>query len=356
MKYKIQNLIRDIILSNIVGARHAVPLLLILTIGCSLFGIGDDKSLVLNGTIEADDILVGSKIGGRVMEVLVKEGDIVKEDNVMIRLDDAELIARRDQTLASFKQAEERVKQREAYLQLVLSGNREQEIERAKADWESVKAKLDLAIKDEERYKALYEKGVISRQQRDNAVNQVIVLTKEATSAKKTYDLMKSGFRKEEIAQAQADLTQAKAALKQSISAVREVDTQLKEMTIRAPMDAVVEVCDLFPGDLLGVNQSAITLILPNRLWIRVYIPENYLGYMKENAKVEVKVDSFPKETFYGYVEQINRKAEFTPRNIQSVEERVNLVFGVKVRLDNSSGKLRAGMSADVTFPEVRKL
>ena len=77
---------------------------------------------------------------------------------------------------------------------------------------------------------------------------------------------------------------------------------------------------------------------------------------MKENAKVEVKVDSFPEETFYGYVEQINRKAEFTPRNIQSVEERVNLVFGIKVRLDNSSGKLRAGMSADVTFPDVKKM
>lgn len=312
--------------------------------------------MTLNGTIEADDILVGSKIGGRVMEVLVKEGDIVKEDEVIIRLDDAELIARRDQTLASIKQAEERVKEREAYLQLVISGNREQEIERAKADWEAVKAKLDLAIKDEERYKALYEKGVVSRQQRDNAVNQVMVLRKEATSAKKTYDLMKSGFRKEEIAQAEAELTLAKASLEQAKFSLNEIETQLEEMTIRAPKNAIVEVCDLFPGDLLGVNQSAITLILPNRLWIRIYIPENYLGYMKENAKVEVKVDSFPKDIFYGYVEQINRKAEFTPRNIQSVEERVNLVFGVKVRLDNSSGKLRAGMSADVTFPEVNKM
>lgn len=356
MKYRIQNLIRKIISRNIVGARHAVLLLLILTIGCSLFGIGDDENLILNGTIEADDILVGSKIGGRVMEVLVKEGDIVKKDDVMIRLDDAELIARRDQTLATIKQAEERLKEREAYLQLLLSGNREQEIERAKADWESVEAKLDLAIKDEERYKELYEKGVVSRQQRDNAVNQVMVLRKESTSAKETYDLMKSGFREEEIAQAQANLTQAKAGLKQSISTLSEIDTQLKEMTIQAPRDAVVEVCDLFPGDLLSANQAAITLIVPRSLWIRVYVPENYLGYIKENAEVEVRVDSFPGETFHGYVEQINRKAEFTPRNIQSVEERINLVFGVKVRLDNSSGKLRAGMSADVTFPDVKKM
>jgi multidrug resistance efflux pump len=323
--------------------------------GCSIFGIGEGKPLVLNGTIEADDILVGSKIGGRVTEVLVKEGDKVKAREVLIRLDDAELKARRDQALASIKQAEEHVKEREAYLKLVVTGNRQQEIERAKADWESVKAKLDLAIKDKERYESLYERGVVSRQQRDNAVNQVAVLKEEVASAKETYDLMKSGFRDEEIAQADADLTQAKAALQQSLSALEEADTLLKEMTIRAPIDAVVEVCDLFPGDLLGANQTAVTLILPNQLWVRVYVPENYLGYMKENEKVEVRVDSFPKETFQGYVEQINRKAEFTPRNIQSVEERVNLVFGVKVRLDNSSGRLRAGMSADVTFPDVRK-
>ncbi|HWP92826.1 MAG TPA: efflux RND transporter periplasmic adaptor subunit [Thermodesulfobacteriota bacterium] len=321
--------------------------------GCSL---GEGKPLVLNGTIEADDILVGSKIGGRVTEVLVKEGDKVKAGEVLVRLDDAELKSRREQALAGIKQAEERVKEREAYLKLVVTGNRQQEIERARAQWESVKAKLDLAIKDKERYESLYERGVVSRQQRDNAVNQVAVLKEEAASAKEKYDLMKSGFRDEEIAQAQADLTQAKAALEQSLSALEEVETQLKEMTIRAPMDALVEVCDLFPGDLLGANQTAVTLILPDRLWVRVYVPENYLGYMKENAKVEVRVDSFPKETFHGYVEQINRKAEFTPRNIQSVEERVNLVFGVKVRLDNSLGRLRAGMSADVTFPDVRKM
>jgi len=95
-------------------------MVLCLTLGCSLFGIGGDKPLVLNGTIEADDILVGSKIGGRVMEVLSEEGNIVKEGDVLIRLDDAELRARWDQTLASIKQAEERVKEWEAYLDLAI--------------------------------------------------------------------------------------------------------------------------------------------------------------------------------------------------------------------------------------------
>jgi len=348
MKYQIQNPIRNKMRRNIVVARHALPLLFILTISCSLFGIGDDKNLVLNGTIEADDILVGSKIGGRVTEVLTKEGDIVKEGDVLIRLDDAELMARREQTLASIEQSGGLVNEREANLKLLIAGNRHEEIDRAKADWESAKAKLDLARKDAERNDTLYKKGIVSRQERDNTASELNVMREEASSAKETYDLMKSGFRKEEIAQAEANLMQAKAALE-------EVDSQLGEMTIRAPKDAIVEVFDLFPGDLLGANQPAVTLILPNRVWVRVYVPENYLGFVKENEKVEVKVDSFPKETFYGFVEQINRKAEFTPRNVQSAEERVNLVFGVKVRLDNSSGKLRAGMSADVAFSEAVK-
>ncbi len=356
MKYKIQNPTRNSVTRNILCARHAVPLLFIVTIGCSIFGIGDDKNLVLNGTIEADDILVGSKIGGRVSEVLVKEGDTVREGDVLIRLDDVELRARRDQTLANIKQSEALVNEREANLKLLIAGNREEEINRAKADWESAKVKLDLALKDAARNETLYKKGIVSRQERDNTASQANVRRKETSSAKETYDLLKSGFRKEEIAQGEANLNQAESALEAAKFTLEEIDTQLKEMTVRTPKDAIVEVCDLFPGDLLGANQPAVTLILPNRLWVRVYVPENYLGFVKENEKVELKVDSFPEETFYGFVEQINRKAEFTPRNIQSAEERVNLVFGVKVRLDNSSGRLRAGMSADVTFPEVGKM
>ena len=179
------------------------------------------------------------------------------------------------------------------------------------------------------------------------------VLRTQVKSAQETYDLQKTGFRKEDITQAQANLDSAKASLNQAQHALAETETRINEMVITAPMDATVEVCSLRPGDLLNPNQSAMTLVIPDKLWVRVYAPENYLGYLKENAKVNVKVDYFDKETFPGYVEQINRKAEFTPRNIQTIEERINTVFGVKIRLDNSLGKLRAGMSADVTFPDI---
>jgi len=92
-------------------------------------------------------------------------------------------------------------------------------------------------------------------------------------------------------------------------------------------------------------------LLLLQHLWVRVYVPETWLGHIKTGQAVEVRVDSFPDRAFRGEIEQINRSAEFTPRNVQTVEERIKQVFGVKVRLPNEQDRLRAGMSADVFFP-----
>ena len=106
------------------------------------------------------------------------------------------------------------------------------------------------------------------------------------------------------------------------------------------------------PASVAGI--LTITLILPQRLWVRVYVPEPWLGLIKLNDTVRVRVDSFPGRDFSGAVEQINRKAEFTPRNVQTVEDRIKQVFGVKVQLDNKQDALRAGMSADIFFPNVK--
>jgi HlyD family secretion protein len=104
----------------------------------------------------------------------------------------------------------------------------------------------------------------------------------------------------------------------------------------------------------LPANREVATLILPERLWVRVYVPEPWLGLIKLNDTVRVRVDSFPNRDFTGVVEQVNRKAEFTPRNVQTVEDRIKQVFGVKIKLDNKEDALRAGMSADIFFPNVK--
>ena len=126
-------------------------------------------------------------------------------------------------------------------------------------------------------------------------------------------------------------------------------------MQIAAPGDCVLEVLSVKVGDVLAPNQPIATLLLTNHIWVRVFVPEPWLGQIKLDDSAKVRVDSFPGKDFTGVVEQINRAAEFTPRNVQTVDERIKQVFGVKVRLDNASNDLRAGMSADVTFPNVPK-
>ncbi len=124
-------------------------------------------------------------------------------------------------------------------------------------------------------------------------------------------------------------------------------------MKVVAPGDTVLEILSVKVGDVLAANREVATLIVPDYLWVRVYVPQPWLGQIKLNDSVRVRVDSFPNEQFQGVVEQINRQAEFTPRNVQTVEDRIRQVFGVKVRLENRDDKLRAGMSADVIFPDV---
>ena len=134
-----------------------------------------------------------------------------------------------------------------------------------------------------------------------------------------------------------------------------DIDAQLAEMQVVAPTDCVLEVLNVKVGDILvpPFNQEAATLLLANHLWVRVYVPEPWLGKIKLGEQVRVQVDSFPGQDFPGEVEQISRQAEFTPRNVQTVEDRIKQVFGVKIRLPNNDDRLRAGMAADVYFPNV---
>src|SRR5438045_6280247 len=133
-----------------------------------------------------------------------------------------------------------------------------------------------------------------------------------------------------------------------------QIETQLREMHVTAPSDCILEVLSVKVGDVLPANREVATLLLPEHLWVRVYVPEPWLGHITIGDHVRVRVDSFPNTDFDGVVEQINRQAEFTPRNVQTVEDRIRQVFGVKIRLPNNDDRLRAGMSADVYFPNVK--
>lgn len=281
---------------------------------------GDNSSF--SGTIEVDEVRIAPRYGGRVIELRAQEGDSLSARQVVAVLEAPELLARRDMIAAQLAEFE--------------AGPRPEEIAAAKAEWEAQVAQLDLARLEARRADELFAEKAISTTERDRALTQLDTLEKAAASAKSRYNLLVIGTRPERIAAARAQLA--------------EVDALIAELTVTAPTNCVLETQSVKIGDVVAPNREVATLLLIDHLWVRVFVPEPMLGHVRLNGSATVHVDAFPERDFHGTIEQIARAAEFTPRNVQTTEERVKQVFGVKVRLDNSSGDLRAGMAADVTF------
>ena len=303
----------------------AVTALTLLATGCSVDDPSRGRSV--SGTIETDEVRIASRYGGRVVKISAAEGDALQAAQPIVELDAAELRAKRDRLAAQVAEFE--------------AGPRQQEIDAAKHDWEALAAESDQARVDAKRAEELFGQKTISATEHDQAVTRASTLEKNMAAAKSRYDLLLAGTRAERLAQVRAELA--------------ETDAQLREMQIVAPSNSVLEVLSVKVGDVLAPNQALATLLLTNHLWVRVFVPEPWLGHIQLGEPVTARVDSDPGKEFSGKVEQIARAAEFTPRNVQTVGERVKQVFGIKVRLDNREGKLRAGMAADVTFPNVQK-
>ena len=262
----------------------------------------EKRSNAVSGTIEVDEVHVGPRSAGRVEKIFAQEGDQLHAGQPIVQLDAAELKARRDLAAA--------------------------QIDTAIHDADSQMAQLEFLRDDAKRQEDLLRRKVVSPNDAERAA-----------SAARAQDKI--------VNAAQMRVVQARAQL-------ADVDAQLAEMQVVAPGNSVLEVLSVKVGDVLPANREVATLLLPEHLWVRVYVPEPWLGLIKIGDTVRVRVDSFPHEDFSGTVEQVNRQAEFTPRNVQTVEDRIRQVFGVKIRLPSNNERLRAGMAADVYFPNVK--
>ncbi len=280
----------------------------------------------VSGTIEVDEVRLASRYGGRVLKLSAQEGDALTNGQPLVELEADELEADRDRAAAQLAEAE--------------AGPRQEEIAAAKADWEAQVAQWDFARAEAKRAEELFAQKAIAATEREQANMRGTSAEKAVAAAKARYDLLLAGTRPEQLTAARAQL----AAL----------DAQLRETRLSAPGDCVLETLSVKVGDVLAPNQPLATLLLPNHLWVRVFVPEPWLGHIRVGQQLRVRVDSFAGKDFAGTVEQIARAAEFTPRNVQTVDERVKQVFGVKVRLENSANELRAGMAADVFFPTMK--
>lgn len=282
--------------------RHALRAATVLVLLVFLAGCNSRKNAV-SGTIEVDEAHVGPRMAGRVEKIFAQEGDRLHEGQIIAQLEARELRARRDLAAA--------------------------QIDTAIRDTDAASAQLEFLRSDAKRQKDLLARKVVSPNDAERA-----------DSAAKTQE--------KNVEAAQMKVIQARAQL-------ADIEAQLKEMQVVAPTESILEVLNVKAGDVLPPNGEVATLLLPQHLWVRVYVPEPWLGKIKIGDQVHVRVDSFPGKDFPGEVEQVNRQAEFTPRNVQTVEDRIRQVFGVKIRLPNNDDHLRAGMAADVYFPNVTK-
>jgi HlyD family secretion protein len=353
--------------------RAAIIIVLIAVVAAAgLYGGGwfrRDQAIRADGTLEARNIEVGSKVGGRITQVLALEGDRVEAGKLLITFDSDELEGQLLQARGRYQQAKVnyekfvRGNRPEDIAEMrAITRDRTAEVEQARSDLARAKAELTNAEAEFKRFTELSEEGVVSRQQRDAAVArrdsaraQVAALEHAIRAAEERLRAASAaeqrterGFRAEDIAAAKADLTRAEGELKFA-------EARWAEREVRAPANAVVEVMDIRPGDLIPANTPVARLLEADQLYVMVYVPQDRIGHIKVGDKATVYVDAFPKQGFPATVEQIRQKAEFLPRNVQTAEEREHQVIGVKLRVDNKENKLRAGVHASVDFAGARQ-
>jgi multidrug resistance efflux pump len=354
---------------------------------CWLVGRGPE-ALQIHGTVEIQEVRLGSRTGGRVARLAVTEGQWIEPGQVLVHLEAPELEAQRGHWLARLAAAEAelararsgpRAEEKEAAraaaasararLQRLQAGYRTEEIAQARGEVESADAELEHATKELARERRLGP-AASSRSHKDGVQATFERARGQAKTARARLRMLEAGARPEEIAEADAelkraeansrllevgtrpeDLAMAEARVKELRAKVRELDVQLSELAIRAPERALVEVLAVRPGDVLSPNQPAVRVLRGGDLWVRGYVSEIDLGKVRLNQAVLVTVDSHPGKRFSGQVVEIASVSEFTPRNVQSVDERHHQVFGVKIHVADTEGILKSGMAAKIVLP-----
>lgn len=366
--------------------RLACLFLIGLLAGCSA---DKDGVLQVTGQIEGRGVNAGSKLGGRVVEVPAQEGQAVKAGDVLLRLDDAEaqavlaaakaneakaaaLVAKLQTgaTAEQVRQAEAAVDAARQQYELAVKGPREEEIRAASAAVDAAHAQSQTAKGELERLQPLADREAVSKMELDRARGMADAAAAQTNMAAQKLSALESGARPEEIAAAKAALDRAQAMLDEvkagarvediavakgaqdaALADVQRAEAALREMTVVAPIDAIVESVDVRAGDLIKPG-AIVRLVNPEDLEMNAFVSALMLGQVRLGQKVPITTDAHGAERFEGEIIYIAAEGEFTPRNLQTEEERVQQVFKVKIKLDSAGGKLRAGMSATAHFDE----
>jgi HlyD family secretion protein len=288
-----------------------------------------------SGTLEATEADLGFQVPGRIDSIMVQEGDKVELGQRLAVLDRRELTARRDAALAMAAAQRARLAELER-------GFRPEEIAQAEVSLASAEHRLSDAERDRARTRNLFEGGAVSQQALDTQESATNLARAERDRLQQQVRLLKSGSRPEQIAAQRALLAQAEAALVQT-------DATLAQAVVMAPFMGSVTRRQRELGEVISAGLPVVSLANLNDRWVRIYVREDEVGRVRIGERAAITVDAFPGKSYTGEVVFISQEAEFTPRNVQTKEERVKLVYRVKVRVVGDSAQdLKAGLPADV--------
>ena len=307
----------------------------------------DPNQLRVSGNIEVTQVDLAFKIPGRLLERLVDEGQTVAAGQTVARLDAADQEAR-------LAKAEADVDYTRAALKELEAGSRPEEIAQAAAQLEQARAaaraaqsRLELARSDLDRYQALLRDKVISQREFDEIQTRYKTASDaqgetaaQVRRAKSAWELVRRGPRRETIDQARARLQ----AAEQSLALARQ---QLQDTVVKAPFGGVVLSKSAEPGAFLNPGSPVVTLGRMDQVWLRAFVNETDLGRIRLDQPAEVRTDTYPDRVYPGRISYISDQAEFTPKAVQTYEERVKLMYRIKIALNNPRQELKPGMPAD---------
>jgi HlyD family secretion protein len=351
-------------------------IILILLVAVALYVIylhlkPKDNYLMVSGRVEADEIELGARIMGKLKSVLIEDGSNVKKGDTVALIDDKDLQSKRRQILDGIGELKEKISAAESDLEYTKNSVKHTIDEAHKtlsvvdARLKQAEARKDNAEKDFKRYSNLLEKEVVPKEKYDNVRLAYELSQEDVNVALKDVEKAKVSMMKAEDSRSLVQVKEKELrALHKSLSRLREdvkqVDINIGYTLVTAPLDGVILRKVAEPGEILLQGGVVGVMIDPDDIHVKTYVPEKYIGRIHINMKAEVFTDAYPARPFTGYICYISDKAEFTPKEVQSYEERVKQVFAVKIcfsKGDKSTDKgktyqevLKKGMPVDVRF------
>jgi HlyD family secretion protein len=288
----------------------------LLVVGCS----GNDKNTIeASGTLEGTDVNIGTEVAGKVKQLRVDEGTRVAKGDTLLIIDDADY-------QIQLRSAEANAAAADAQYRLALEGSRKEDVMQAEAAFKTAEA-------DYNRMKELLAAQTITQKQYDDVYTRYV-------AAQQNYQKLFRGLRKSEIDAVRAKRDQAEAQADQLRKKVRDC-------YILAPSEGIVSLKSVEVGELVAMGANVLRITYLDKVKLTIYVNEQQLGKVHVGQTAEVRIDSNPDRVHEGKVVYISPNAEFTPKNVQTKEERTKLVFGVKIEVENKDGVLKPGLPAD---------